>query len=58
MQTLEITSEKNILNMSHIEEFYQMTKQIRMVYTDTLGKALTTHSAEKGALIRFAKIYE
>lgn len=31
-----------------------MPKQICMVYTDTLGKALTTHLAENCAL--FAKI--
>ena len=44
--------------MSHTEDLYQMPKQILMVYTDTLGKSLTTHSAENCALALFAKIYE
>lgn len=35
-----------------------MPKRICMVNTDTLGKALTTHSAENCALALFAKIYE
>lgn len=44
--------------MSRTGELYQMPKQICMVHIDTLGKALTTHSAENCALTLFAKIDE
>lgn len=44
--------------MSHVGKLHQMPKQICMVGTDTLGKTLSTHSAENSALTLFGKMYE